>query len=265
MKTLRIPETDLARISPLSKDEKRLALRRLHLGVPPFSYDPVKHSWGDILNMQPGMFGPAKATAWEEIEKAISRRSRPGVERDNNLSVAYALHQRAISDGWRSKQHDIYPLTLASGLKLEYWLRLVLVFDGRPLVPHFDPRRSNLRLSEVGRRFAFSVMHDGRALLIPTSPLQGWASSSSDYCRWRAAIAPAHGRWSCPGTLTTNSKRWSVTRMSCGAEVWKYAKPTPPSRIAWRKYADGVLRSSLRAPSQRPLHTTPQRCPIPSS
>src|SRR5262249_19652097 len=51
------------------------------------------------------------------------------------------------------------PLPLGIGVKVQFWLPLVLLIDGKPLVPFFDPRRS-LRLTEEARRFAFSVMHE---------------------------------------------------------------------------------------------------------
>lgn len=161
MKIRRLPETDLARIAPLPAEQKRRALEQLKLGFPPFSYEPVRRSWPDILNVQPGLFGYAEPTAWPHIEQAIRKLSRSNKEFDFNIEVAASLHASAASCGWRAKSYDIYPLALGvTGIKVEFWLQLVIVVDDKPLIPFFEPRRSSLRLSEAGRRFVFSSMHE---------------------------------------------------------------------------------------------------------
>lgn len=160
VKIRRLPETDLARIAPLSKDAKRRALEQVKLGIPPFSYEPIRRTWEDILNVQPEMFGAAAPTSWEQIERLIRQRARPGTEYDNNIELAASLYDRAIRDEWRAVHREILPLSLSIGIKVKFWLPLVLMIDDDPLVPFFDPRRSSLQLTEDGRRFAFSVMNE---------------------------------------------------------------------------------------------------------
>lgn len=161
MRIRRLPETDLARIAPLSTDQKRRALQQLKLGHPPFSYEPVRRTWHDILNVQPELFTPAAPTAWPQIERQIRKLSRSQEEFDFNIEVAASLHATAISRDWKARDHEIYPLALGvTGIKVEFWLPLILAIDGAPLVPFFEPRRSSLRLGESGRRFVFSSMHE---------------------------------------------------------------------------------------------------------
>lgn len=51
-------EIDLARIAPLARDEKRKRLVQLRASKSVFSYDPVRRSLSDILNVSLDLFGP---------------------------------------------------------------------------------------------------------------------------------------------------------------------------------------------------------------
>ena len=50
-------------------------------------------------------------------------------------------------------------LPLSLDLRVAYWWPFVMVIDGRPMIPFFDPRRSR-RLTNLGRRFVFSMMNE---------------------------------------------------------------------------------------------------------
>jgi hypothetical protein len=70
MKIRRLSEIDLARIGPLDSNEKRHRLRLLRFGRPPHSYGPLRSQLGDILNLQPEMFGSLTGvTPWETIRQ----------------------------------------------------------------------------------------------------------------------------------------------------------------------------------------------------
>jgi hypothetical protein len=153
-----LPEIDLARIAPLSVDEQWRLLRQHKAGRPPFSYDPLRRSVHDIINVTPDLFGPADPTPWSKVSELIRKRSRPGDEYKSNLAVAESLHVYAVAEGLRAREQDIRALPLSLDLKVEYWWPFVMLIGGRPLIPFFDPRRSR-RLTAIGRRFAFSMMH----------------------------------------------------------------------------------------------------------
>jgi hypothetical protein len=158
VKIRRLPEIDLARIAPLSPDEKRRQLEQYKAGRPPFSYDPLRHTIHDIINVAPDLFGPAEATPWPKVAQLIWRRSKPGDEYKSNLAVAQSLHAYSIVEGIRARRQEIRALPLSLSLRVEYWWRFLMLIGGCPVVPFFDPRRSR-RLTVVGRRFAFSMMH----------------------------------------------------------------------------------------------------------
>ncbi|MDB5911313.1 MAG: hypothetical protein JWP34_5430 [Massilia sp.] len=159
MKIRRLPDIDLARIAPMPSREKRNALEAFKLGIVTITYAPVRSRLPDLFNVQPALFGEAAPTDWDTVERLVTRQCRSDDEKVANLLVASALHQFANDHDIFSRQHDFYPMAMRVGQQVEYWLRLVTLVDDSPMVLFVDPRRSR-RLSEVGRRFAFSMMHE---------------------------------------------------------------------------------------------------------
>lgn len=159
MTTPLLHDTDLARIAPLSKDLKRSALWQMKRGFSTFSYKPVASSYLDIFNIQMGMFGATAPTPWKQIETAIIKASRSDEEQRNNIQVAKALHKFTIEGGVIGRKHDFFPMHIGVGKKVSLWLPMVLAVEQRPHVVFVDPRRTK-GLTEAGRKFAFSMMHE---------------------------------------------------------------------------------------------------------
>jgi hypothetical protein len=153
-------EIDLARIAPLPRDERRRRLEQLRAGKPPFSYEPLRRSLGDIFNVALGLFGQVAPLPWDRVARAIAENSRTPEEREANIAVAQALHGYACRNNLTGRRHDFLALPLGEGNRVAYWLPLVLGVDGRALVPFIDPRRSSKHLTAEARRFVFSVMHE---------------------------------------------------------------------------------------------------------
>ena len=80
------------------------------------------------------------------------------------------LHTYAIAEEIRARQQEIRSLPLGIDLKVTYWWPFVMVIAGRALIPFFDPRRSR-RLTNIGRRFVLSMMHE--AIRVPDPDLAG--------------------------------------------------------------------------------------------
>ncbi|PDT73352.1 hypothetical protein [Bradyrhizobium sp. C9] len=159
MKIRPLPETDLARIAPLSRDEKRRALQQMQFGRPPYSYAPVRATISDVLNIQSDLIGPMPATPWEKIEGTIRRKSKSDAEEQANLQVAAGLFDFVQAREIVGRRLDIFPLQLGIGTKVVFWQPVVLTFNERALIPFLDPRRAK-GLTANGRRFVFSVMHE---------------------------------------------------------------------------------------------------------
>jgi hypothetical protein len=160
MKIRRLSEIDLARIGPLDSSEKRFRLRLLKSGRPPHTYAPLRGQLGDILNLQPEMFGvTTEVTPWEMIAAAIVRASNHDNEAKFNLAVAKSLYEYAVANRARSYRKPISAWPVGYSQSVSYWWNLYTVLEDRPCFVFADPRLSN-PLTRDGRRFALSLMHE---------------------------------------------------------------------------------------------------------
>ncbi|MBD9621474.1 hypothetical protein IB279_00805 [Ensifer sp. ENS06] len=159
MTTPLLPDTDLARIAPLSDELKRSALRQMKGGFSTFSYKHVRACFGDVFNLQIGMFAPVQPTPWEKIYERLVRSCKAGDELKNNLQIAKALHDYATLSNIAGRQHEFFPMAMGIGRKISLWLPMVLAIEEKPHAIFIDPRRTK-GLTEQGRRFAFSMMHE---------------------------------------------------------------------------------------------------------
>lgn len=160
MKIRRLSEIDLARIAPLEADEKRHRLRQLKVGRPPHTYAPLRASLGDLLNLQPEMFGSGVPyTPWEKISESISRASSSDDERKFNLAVAKSIYDFGSEKQVRSYRKPITPWPVGYDQSVSYWWNLYTVLEDQSCFIFADPRISN-PLTRVGRQFSFSIMHE---------------------------------------------------------------------------------------------------------
>ncbi|MER8753832.1 hypothetical protein NKH57_32375 [Mesorhizobium sp. M1050] len=159
MKIRPLPDIDLARIAPLPSDQKSRALEQMKGGHPPYSYEPMRRSALELLNVDAGPLGKVDRASWAKLADAISKRSRSEDESKANLGAAKALFDFAEAANLHGRRHDIYPLAIGISEKVKFWLPAVVAIDGQTVVPFIDPRRSK-KLTADGRRFAFSVMHE---------------------------------------------------------------------------------------------------------
>lgn len=154
-----LPDTDLARIAPMSDELKRSALRQMKGGFSTFSYKPVRGCFGDVFNLQIGMLAPVEPTPWRKIYERLARSCKSGDEVKNNLQIAKALYDYATSSSISGRQHEFFPMAMGFGRKVSLWLPMVLAIEEKPYAIFIDPRRTK-GLTELGRRFAFSMMHE---------------------------------------------------------------------------------------------------------
>jgi hypothetical protein len=154
-----LPETDLARIAPQPIEHKRNALEAFRLSFPPYSYLPLRKSLADVLNAQTGFLPAGERVPFQTLAKIIDGASRSEAEYEANLRVAEGLYNEAVAKEYRARKQEFFPLNVGVGSKISYWHSFILNVAGEPLVPFFDPRRGSTNLTALGRRFAFSVMH----------------------------------------------------------------------------------------------------------
>jgi hypothetical protein len=160
MKIRRLSEIDLARIGPLEREKKLHRLRMLKVGRPPHTYNPLRASLGDILNLQPEMFSSGgEYTPWLQIVADIEKLSANESEADFNLAVAEALYEFGVEQQIRSYSKPIAPWAVGYGQSVKYWWNLYTVIERRPCFVFVDPRLSN-PLTQAARKFVLSMMHE---------------------------------------------------------------------------------------------------------
>ena len=159
MKMRRLPDLDIARIGPMPRAQKKRELEQMKLAFPPYSYDPMRKRILDILNVEPGPLTTLPRTPWEKVEAAICSDGKKPEEIEANLRVAEGLYLYAERKGIVGRREEFLGLSIGVSEKVTFWNPAVLNLDGRPLVPFIDPRKAK-RLTEDGRLFAFSAMHE---------------------------------------------------------------------------------------------------------
>jgi hypothetical protein len=162
-----LPDTDVARIAPLSADQKEGELELFRITFPPYGYQPFRKTLGDTLNAQQGFLPPQPRIPFKLVEASIRAECRKVEEIEPNLQVAEGLYNHAASNGIEARTHDMRPLILGGGIKLTFWHSLILIENGSVTVPFFDPRRSTSKLTPVARRFVYSAMHERLRVLDP--------------------------------------------------------------------------------------------------
>lgn len=160
MKMRRLPEIDLARIGPLSRDEKKVASRRQKQANPPYAYHPTRSVFSDIFNVKYPLAPLAKETAWEKIEEKLQRLSKNADEYEVNVEISKMLYAHATENKLIGRAEQFFPLPIGIDEEVRYWFRLSYVRRDRLMVPYIDPRKRN-SLGPKGRTFAFSMMHQG--------------------------------------------------------------------------------------------------------
>jgi hypothetical protein len=164
-----LPPTDVANYAALESASKWKALVHFHAPpVPPVSYAPFRDKLDDCLGLRAGVFDLARvdlSTIELEIIRACARKTELNITA--NLQVAratVALAQTRKIGGIRAP--ELAPRTMG-GHVVEPWNRMALDIDSRLVIPFFDPRRKSTRLGALGKRVAFSIMHENIRVVHP--------------------------------------------------------------------------------------------------
>ena len=159
MKLRRLPETDLARIAPLPSFEKRKRLEAHKLTGGAWSYDPAKAKQFTLANPANPLGLRSRAPSIEQVQADLAKNC---YAKDQLESCSEILD---LFSGWLSAEvQDAYEarlpdMAVGSLGNVRYWENFALIIDGRPTFMWSDCRRQR-GLSRVGRKFAFSMMHE---------------------------------------------------------------------------------------------------------
>jgi hypothetical protein len=113
------------------------ALKQVKSGGGAGSYEPTRRKLPDIVNRQPGAFA-SKRTAWQQIEKDLSRLSKSPHEERMNKAASRAIHKYCIENEVEARELEGFPLSFPIGVKLRCWSPALFLYKDRMAVPFFD-------------------------------------------------------------------------------------------------------------------------------
>jgi hypothetical protein len=157
MKMRLLPQIDLVRAMPLDRIERKKSLEQISFFRPPLTYNPMRASAGDLMNMQPGIFSAVPAT-WKQIAHDVTNRSKHAQERDQNLIVAKLVHDDTAKRDITSFHQEFFPLKIGISSGVMLWNNFYFIDQEVPVFPFFDPRRTR-GLNTQARNIVFSLMH----------------------------------------------------------------------------------------------------------
>jgi hypothetical protein len=157
MKLRRLPETDLANIAPLSRDQKRIMLRSFNSGGGSWSYDPARNQNFNIVNPANPLGLHSPAPSIDKIRKMVADASHCEIQKRSCLEVVELFYEWYGKSSTMAVERRIRPLPIGTLGLVQYCESFIALIDGRPTAIFLDYRRQK-GLSRIGRKFAFSMM-----------------------------------------------------------------------------------------------------------
>lgn len=159
MKLRRLPETDLARIAPLAASEKRKRLETHKLTGGAWSYDPAKTKQFTLANPTNPLGLRSAGPTIEQVKLELAKQCycKDQLESCREIIDLFGGWLKAeAQDAYEARIPDMAVGALGN---VRYWENFALVIEGRSTFIWSDCRRQR-GLSEIGRKFAFSMMHE---------------------------------------------------------------------------------------------------------
>lgn len=159
MKLRRLPETDLARIAPLSRDEKRIQLRSFNTGGGSWSYDPARAQNFNIANPRNPLAMESTAPTLKRIEKIIESACYCEPQKNSCIEVVQLFHDWYNRNATDAIERKIPSMGIGSLGVVRYWENFVSVINDKPTFLFLDYRRQK-GLTNIGRKFVFSMIKE---------------------------------------------------------------------------------------------------------
>jgi hypothetical protein len=214
----------------LPKDQKRRALEQMKGGWPPYSYNPMRASQLDIMNIAAGPLVDLPRTPWLAIAADITRRCNGDLEAiAANLQAGEGLYNFTTEFEIVGRRHAFYSLAVGLAQKVTYWSPVVLAVEKGPVVPFIDPRRTK-KLTLDARRFVFSMMNEHIRVPDP------------DFAEVRFAILQFANSHSGP--------RAAISHFDDGIKLWSFAELDEMVRETyelWYEVLDGRTAEARRS------------------
>jgi hypothetical protein len=158
LKITRLSSTDVANVSVLPFEKKRVALEAIEEPRVSWGYQPVEAALPKLLLATSALFGDLPSGNDDLLVRQIERECKKGPQQ-RAACVAVA---EAIID-WRNTHkvvgRVVHPEPLRMSVDtLRYCADVVPIFEGRPYIVHLDCR-SKMSLTVGGKEFMKSLIH----------------------------------------------------------------------------------------------------------
>lgn len=158
MKLRRLPETDLARIAPLDRDEKRSALRSFNSGGGSWSYDPARAQNFNIANPSNPLGLSSERPSMAKIRELVINRCTCEAQEKSCLEVVELFEAWYRSSSGDAMERAIPSMPIGSLGLVRYWENFFARVGDRNTFLFIDYRRQK-GLTSAARKFVFSMMH----------------------------------------------------------------------------------------------------------
>ena len=156
-KLRRLPEIDLAKIAPLSRDEKLPRLRSFNSGGGSWSYDPARRQNYNIASPRNPLGLDVKSPAIAKIRELVRKDCYCDQQEASCIEVVDLFHDWFGKNATDAVDRKLPSMAIGSLGTVKYWENFVSQINGRPTQIFFDHRRQN-GLTKLARKFVFSMM-----------------------------------------------------------------------------------------------------------
>lgn len=168
MRSIRLPETDIANIAFQPYDQK---IRFLSGWLKPKnisgSYEPLRRSIGEAVNLTLPLIPDPGSTSLEQLEALVVKECKGnGKLVGMNVPPVKAIRKFIDDNEVEADFLEELPMALYPGIRYSFWAPILVRYAGKPRVIFMDLRRSG-GLSVTGLQVCFSIMHERFRALNP--------------------------------------------------------------------------------------------------
>jgi len=169
LKSIRLPETELANLAFKARSHKRDFLERwIRPKQIEGSYEPLRKSLGEAASAALPMFPDLQPTSLDQLERLVRRECKGnGKLIDMNLQAVLAIRAFVEQVQAEAEYFVDLPMLLHPGFSYAFWMPLIVRYGGQARVVFLNLRRTT-GLTIDGLHFCFSVMNERFRVLDPS-------------------------------------------------------------------------------------------------
>jgi hypothetical protein len=184
LKSIRLPETDIANLAFKSYDFKVGFLSNwLKPKKISGSYEPLRQSVGEAANVELPLLPDLETTTLEQLEALVIRACKGDSKRIlMNLAPVRAIRKFVDEREATAEFLDTLPMALYPGMRYSFWAPMLVRYEGAVRIVFMDLRRTG-GMSASGLHVCFSIMHERFRALNPdfaTVKFEAWRFSNND-------------------------------------------------------------------------------------